>query len=113
MAVRLMVDSSGIGFAQAGEYMKGKLDVFLVQKNDRGNQFNGTDDKIELTLNKDQYAKAMQSGAIILPDRAVPLVPQASQLRIVVRDDASGTLGSVTVPLKSAAGKSQPNLIKR
>jgi hypothetical protein len=61
----------------------------------------------------------MKSGVLILPigdnrsyDRAVPLVSQASQLRIVVRDDASGSLGSVTVPLKTVAA-SRPDLIKR
>ena len=43
----------------------------------------------------------------------VPLVAQATQLRIVARDNASGTLGSITVPLKNNAGKSQPELMKR
>jgi hypothetical protein len=113
MAVRLMIDSAGIGFSPSGELMRGKLDVFIVQKNDRGNQFNGTDDKIELNLTKDKYARLMKLGEFVLPDRTVPLVPQATQLRIVVRDDASGTLGSITVPLRGAAAKAQPGLIRR
>jgi VWFA-related protein len=113
MVMRLEVDGTGIGWAPNGDRMRGKLDVFIVQKNDRGNQFNGTDDKIELNLTKPQYEKMIASAGLILPDRTVPLLPQATQLRIVVRDDASGTLGSITVPLKNAAGKSQPNLIPR
>ncbi len=112
MIIRLEVDPDGIGWAPKGDRMNGKLDVFLVQKNDRGNQFNGQDDTIELNLTHEQYDKMMKSAGLILPDRTVPLVSQASQLRIVVRDNASGSLGSVTVPLKLASN-SQPNLIKR
>lgn len=120
MMVRLEVDPAGIGWTPNGTLYKGKVNVFLVQKNDRGNQFNGTELALDLGLTKEQYETMMKRGGLILPigenrsyDRSVPLVPQATQLRIVVRDDASGTLGSVTVPLKKAAGKSQPNLIKR
>jgi VWFA-related protein len=113
MVLRLSIDPIGLGFSPAADRMKGKLDVFLVQKNDRGNQFNGTDDKIELNLTNDQYAKMMKSAGLILPDRTVPLVPQATQLRIVVRDDASGTLGSVTVPLRGSGAPPRPALIRR
>jgi len=113
MVMRLMVDAPGIGLSQQGELMKGQLNVFIVQKNDRGNQFNGQQDKIELTFSKDKYEKLMKDGALILPDRTVPLVPQATQLRIVVRDEASGTLGSITVPLRGPGGPPQPGLIRR
>jgi len=113
MVMRLMVDAPGIGLSQQGDLMKGQLNVFIVQKNDRGNQFNGQQDKIELTFSKDKYEKLMKDGALILPDRTVPLVPQATQLRIVVRDEASGTLGSITVPLRGPGGPPQPGLIRR
>ena len=117
MALRLEVDPAGIGWAPNGDRMHAKIDVFLVQKNDRGNQFGGTDDTIELNLTRTQYDNMMKSAGLILPlgpnrttDRVVPLVSQATQLRIVVRDDASGTLGSITVPLKTV---SRPGLIRR
>jgi VWFA-related protein len=112
MVVRMEVDPNGIGWSPNADRMHAKLDIFLVQKNDRGNQFGGTDDTIELNLTKPDFDKMMKSQGLLLPDRNVPLVAQASQLRIVVRDDASGTLGSVTVPLKGASATS-PQLIKR
>ena len=112
MIVRLEVDPGGIGWAPAGDRYHAKIDVFLVQKNDRGNQFNGADDTVDLNLTKPQFDKMMASAGLVLPDRTIPLVSQASQLRIVVRDDASGSLGSVTVPLKSVPA-SRPALIKR
>ena len=112
MVLRLEVDPAGIGWEPKADRMHAKIDVFLVQKNDKGNQFGGTDDAIELNLTSTQYDRMIKSGGLILPDRTVPLVSQASLLRIVVRDDASGTLGSVTVPLKSVPA-SRPALIKR
>ena len=111
MEMVIYVDPRGIGFEKKGDRMNGKIDIFFVQKNDRGNQFNGKDDAITLNLTKDNYTQVMTSG--LSYHQIVPLVPQATQLRIVARDDASGTLGSVTVPLRSSAGKSQPDLIRR
>ena len=111
--------SEGNRLGAKGDLMAAKLDVFMVQKNDRGNTFNGTQLTIDLALTKDQLNKVMKTAGLILPfgdnrstERTVPLVAQATQLRIVVRDFASGTLGSVTVPLKAAAA-SRPALIKR
>ncbi|HEY3837771.1 MAG TPA: VWA domain-containing protein [Bryobacteraceae bacterium] len=111
MEMVIYLDPRGIGFEQKADRMNGKVDIFFVQKNDRGNQFNGKDDAITLSLTKDNYTKVMTSG--LSYHQIVPLVAQATQLRIVARDDASGTLGSVTVPLRSSAGKSQPDLIRR
>jgi VWFA-related protein len=110
MEMMVYVDPRGIGFHSEGDRMNCKLDVFFVQKNDRGNQFNGKDDTLTLALTKENYTKVMTAG--LSYHQVVPLVPQATQLRIVVRDDASGTLGSVTVPLKTGQG-SNKGLIKR
>jgi len=111
MEMVIYIDPHGVGFAPQNDRMHCKVDVFFVQKNDRGNQFNGKDDTITLDLTKENYTKVMSAG--LSYHQVVPLVPQATQLRVVVRDDASGTLGSVTVPLKAAAGQSQPGLIRR
>jgi VWFA-related protein len=111
MEMVIYVDPKGIGFQPTGDRMNCKVDVFFVQKNDRGNQFNGKDDTITLALTKENYDKVMTEG--LSYHQVVPLVPQATQLRVVVRDDASGTLGSVTVPLKGAGAPSQPALIRR
>jgi hypothetical protein len=119
MLVRLEVDPDGIGWTPVGDRYNAKIDVFVVQKNDRGSQFNGQDVTIDLSPTKAEYDRMMKSAGLILPigpnrttDIPIPLVSQATQLRIVVRDNASGSLGSVTIPLK-VASNSQPNLIKR
>ena len=112
MEMVVYVDPRGIGFKPEGDRMTGKLDFFFVQKNDRGNQFNGVDKTISLNLTPEKYKQIMTQG--LSYHDVVPLVPQATQLRIVARDDASGTLGSVTVPLKGAQGaKPGPGLIRR
>lgn len=108
MEMIVYVDPTGIGLTPKGDRMSGKIDVFFVQKNDRGREFNGKDDGIDLNLSKANYETMMHNGFSY--HQVVPLVAQATQLRIIVRDNASGTIGSVTIPLKSA----QPaGLIKR
>jgi VWFA-related protein len=113
MEMLIVVDPRGIGFehktVEGKDVMAGVVDFFFVQKNDRGNQFNGVDKTITLNLTEEKYKGMMMHG--LQYHDIVPLVPQATQLRIVARDGASGTLGSVTVPLKNVQG--QRGLIKR
>ena len=111
MEMVIYVDPRGIGFNAAGDRMNGKIDLFFVQKNDRGNQFNGVNKTISLNLTPDKYKQVMTTG--LSYHDIVPLVPQATQLRIVARDDASGTLGSVTVPLKGPKTPPAAQLIRR
>jgi hypothetical protein len=117
MEMVLYIDPRGIGFAPTKDRINAKVDLFFVQKNDRGNQFNGVNKTLSLALTDANYKQVMTRG--LSYHDIVPLVPQATQLRIVARDDASGTLGSVTVPLRGvgavggAAKPSQPGLIRR
>lgn len=113
MKIRLMVDTQGISFKREGDKNHGTLHIFIVPKNDRGNTFGGSDDKIDLTLSDPQLRQALKNGAIILPDRTVTLTAQATQLRVVVRDEDSGTLGSITVPLRGANSAPRQQLIRR
>jgi len=68
----------------------------FVQKGARGDQFNGETDTVELNLTTEHYAQATRSGLLykkqIMRDR------RASTFRVIVRDAASGSIGSVTVP---------------
>jgi len=108
LEMMVYIDPRAIGFTANGDRMQGKIDVFFVQKDGHGKQITGKDDAISLNLTPANYDQVMHNG--ISYHQAVPLSAQAANLRVVVRDDASGTLGSVTVPLR---GENQPGLIKR
>jgi VWFA-related protein len=94
--VYVKIDPRGVGLTMNGGHHDGAIDILFVQKNEQGKQFNGADDTITLALQEPSFQKVEKDG--FLYRKLVPRVPQATQLRIVVRDASSGSLGSVTVP---------------
>jgi VWFA-related protein len=95
--ISLKIDHSTIGVQQGQGRWQGRLDVLFVQRDDQGNQYGGTDDTINLNLTPDTYKKLMNDD--LAYHRVVARAAAAKLLRIVVRDAASGAMGSVTVPL--------------
>jgi hypothetical protein len=94
--VYVRVDPAAIGLTANGNLQDGALDFLFIQKNEQGKQFNGSDDTVTLTLKPESAQKLRKEGLIY--HKLVAKLPQATQLRVVVRDASSGTLGSVTVP---------------
>ena len=96
MNVAVQVEAKSISLEPAGERWIGRLDILIVQKNDRGQQFDGKEERVELNLTRATYDKVVQSGFIFRS--SVLKNPQAKEVRVIVRDAPSGTLGSVTIP---------------
>jgi len=96
--ILVKVDPQGIGLQKNNDRWDGKLDVLLIQKDARGNQFNGRDDTLEMQLKQDKYDIVSKEG--LTYRQVIEKQPQATQLRIVVRDASSGQIGSVTVPFR-------------
>jgi VWFA-related protein len=94
--IALKIDHSTIGLQQDQARWQGRLDVLFVQRDDQGNEYSGFDDTINLNLTQDTYRKLLSDD--LSYHRVVPRAPAARLLRIVVRDAASGAIGSVTVP---------------
>jgi VWFA-related protein len=108
MDVYVRVDPNGVGITRNGDRSDGEVDVMMVQKNDHGKNFNGETSTISLAMKPETFQRVEQTG--LLFHKVVPRVPQATQLRVIVRDASSGTLGSVTIPfnqlkLEAAAAK--------
>jgi len=95
--VMLKIDHSTIGVQQEQGRWQGRLDVLFVQRDDQGKQYAGSDDTMNLNLTQETYKKLMTDD--LAYHRVVARTPAAKLLRIVVRDAASGAIGSVTVPL--------------
>jgi VWFA-related protein len=96
--VLVKVEPQGIGLQQAGERWDGKLDVLLIQKDAQGRQYNGQDDTIEMQLKRERYELVSKEG--LTYRQVIEKNGRATQLRIVVRDASSGSMGSVTVPFR-------------
>lgn len=79
----------------------GNVDVLLVEKDSRGNEFERVSDTISMDLKPETYREMVKTG--IPYQKNIVTNPKANLLRVVVRDPATGNLGSLTVPLAELA----------
>ena len=97
MDITLKIDHAAISLQPEQARWLGRLDILLVQRDDQGKEFGGVDDTVSLNLTQDTYQKLVSDD--LTYHRVVVRAGSAKLLRIVVRDAASGAMGSVTVPL--------------
>lgn len=97
LEIVLVIDSTQVSLEQQSDRWVGRLDVLFIQRDDNGNQYDGIGDVIDLRLAADSYAKFVKQGFIY--NKIIVRSDRAKLLRIVVRDSASGAIGSITVPL--------------
>jgi hypothetical protein len=90
--------------AQAGatapktELWSGKLDIFLIQRDETGRKAHVTGQTVGLHLKPATYQHAVSEGLTF--DQRIAIQPKTAiaSLRVVVVDVNSGRIGSVTVP---------------
>jgi VWFA-related protein len=97
LEIVLVIDSTQVALEHQADRWVGRLDVLFIQHDNNGNQYNGLDDTINLKLTADTYAKFVKDGFVY--GKVVVRENRANTIRIVVRDSASGAIGSITVPL--------------
>ncbi len=97
--VFVQADARNLSFEQKDDRHVGDIDIFIVQKDDRGNVVgDSTHETLDMHLKEETYQKIVKQGLIY--ERAFPRKPGATKLRVVVRDIPTGAIGSVTVPYK-------------
>jgi VWFA-related protein len=96
LEIVLVIDSTQVSLEQQSNRWVGRMDVLFVQHDNNGNQYNGLDDTINLNLGADSYAKFVKNGFVY--SKIISRADRAKTIRIVVRDSASGAIGSITVP---------------
>jgi hypothetical protein len=86
------------GTAPKQELWSGKLDIFLIQRDETGRKAHVTGQTVGLHLKPPTYQHAMSEGLTF--DQRIALQPKTAvaSLRVVVVDVNSGRIGSVTVP---------------
>jgi hypothetical protein len=94
--ITLSVLASDLGLQQqAGRWMD-KLDIFFVQRDDAGLHAQVEGQTLGLRLRSSTYQSLLSTS--IPFEHFVQLKPDMASLRIVVVDENSGHMGSVTVP---------------
>jgi VWFA-related protein len=94
--LKLNIATNDLVLKEQGERWMDKLDIFLVQRDDEGLHARVTGQTLGLALKPVTYQRALGEG--IPFDQLVARKEDAGTVRIVVVDENSGRMGSVTVP---------------
>lgn len=94
-AVSLDIAATDIGLAQQRGRWTGKLDVFLVQRDNTGTHATVKEETLLLDLKAETYQKVLHDG---IPFAEYIPRKQSGTVRVIVVDENSGRLGSVTLP---------------
>ena len=95
-AVTLNIAASDIGLVQKGSRWTGKLDIFLVQRDQAGRRAEVKETTLALDLKPATYEKVLHDG--IPFDQYFNSKQDSGIVRIIVVDENSGRIGSITLP---------------
>lgn len=100
ISVRIGIDSNRLQFKKTGDLWMDDLKVIWLQFAADGKPTSARSQSLTVSLTPEEYSQN-QRGEVKIT-REVPLMNEAAKLRIVVRDVATGTIGSVDIPLAKA-----------
>jgi VWFA-related protein len=102
--LKIRVATGDLGMEErAGRWMD-KLDIFFVQRDDAGIRAQVEGQSLGLRLRPATYQNLLSKG--IPFEREVRLKPGTASLRVLVVDENSGRMGSITVPAAAMGGGS-------
>jgi len=96
--LRLNIAGTDMELAQQGDRWAGALDIFLVEQDDEGLHAKVTGQTVGLRLQPATYQKVMHDGLTF--DQRVETKLNGGSLRVVVVDEKSGKMGTITVPVE-------------
>jgi VWFA-related protein len=94
--IHLNIAAADLGMEQQTGRWMDKLDIFLIQRDDAGKRSHVDGQALVMNLKPETYRKSMSSG--IPFEHSLEMQPGMSSVRIVVVDNNSGRIGSVTIP---------------
>ena len=97
-ALEVQVDGGALTFEPHPRGLACRLNLYLVQKSAEGRQVDGTFDNIEIVASEQQARALQQRG--FFHRKPLRIKPDAAILRAVVRNAATGALGTLSVPLR-------------
>jgi len=104
-ALTIRIAAADVSLTQQGDRWIGKLDIFLIERDDTGIHARVNGQSLVLRLKPATYQELLNNG--ITFDQFVGQKQGTGTLRIIVVDENSGRIGSITLPasiLKAAAG---------
>jgi VWFA-related protein len=102
-AVSLNIAASDISLAEQGDRRTGKLDIFLVQRDRGGMRADVNEQTLALDLKPATYQRVLRDG--IPFDQYLDEQQISETVRVIVVDENSGHIGSITLPASTASIK--------
>ena len=99
LRVKITVAAGDLALEEKSGRWSGNLDVFLVQRDDAGLQAQVEGKRLGLQLKATTRQDLLINGLSV--ERTVQLKPSITSLRILVVDENSGRMGSVTIPVSA------------
>jgi len=100
LEITLSVDAQQLGFQRESEHWKGLVDVAFVQLDAREQFIDKFTLSFHLALSTAEREEMLRRGFFFT--REFPILSNTTELRVIVRDDGNGKIGSVHIPLASA-----------
>ena len=95
-SVKIEIAAGDLGLQERDGRWTDKLDIFFIQRDDAGLRAQVEGQTLGLRLKSSTYQNLLSSG--IPFDRFVQMKPAMDSLRVLVVDENSGRMGSVTIP---------------
>jgi hypothetical protein len=95
-SIKLNIVAGDLGMQQRGGRWMDKLDIFFIQRDDAGLHAQVEGQTLGLRLKPSTFQNVLTLGVPF--ERAVEMHPGMASLRVLVVDENSGHMGSVTVP---------------
>jgi VWFA-related protein len=97
--LKLNIATNDLALRQQGEHWMDKLDIFMVRRDDEGLHSRITGQTLRLVLKTSTYARLFQEGVPF--EQFIEEPQQLGSVRIIVIDENSGSMGSITIPASS------------
>jgi len=102
----LQIDAGDISFQTKGDRQECALDVWIVQLDKQERQIKTSAKTNNLSLDAATYERVKKVNGLALAE-TLQTAPEAVLLRVLVRDVATGRIGSLSVPLRPASLREQ------
>lgn len=101
--VKINVATGDLGMQQRLGRWADRLDIFFIQRDDTGVHAQVEGQRMGLLLKQETYQNLLPTG--VPYERVVRLKPGTATLRVLVVDENSGRMGSVTIPADALGGQ--------
>jgi len=101
--VKIQILAADLGLQQRGGLWMDKLDIFLIQRDDAGIKAQVEGQTLGLRLKPATYQSLLSSGVPF--EHVVEMQKGMGSLRVLVVDENSGRMGSVTIPAPALEAK--------